>query len=81
MGTSKMPRAIDHGRRHFFGTAALTVAAAQLRTIGSADAEADKARPPPVVRSGSNTSFVALKQINAGSRPHWEKNSCHTTSK
>ena len=34
---------INHNRRRFFGTAAMTIAAAQLGMIGSADAQsADK---------------------------------------
>ena len=37
MGTIKMSRDINHDRRRFLGTAAMTVAAAQLGMIGSAD--------------------------------------------
>jgi pimeloyl-ACP methyl ester carboxylesterase len=51
-------------RRRFVGTAAMTVAAAQLGILRSADAQSDKA--DPTVKPGANTSFGALKQIDAG---------------
>ena len=41
---------INQHRRRFLGTAALTIAAAQL----------------PAIRPGTNTSFASLKQIDAG---------------
>ena len=47
--------AIDQPRRRFVGTAAMTIAAAQLGAIASSSARTD-----------SNTSFKSLKQINAG---------------
>ncbi len=37
---------IDHRRRHFVGTAALTVAATQLGMIGAVDAQPRKAKLP-----------------------------------
>src|SRR5450432_321623 len=63
-----MSEQINHDRRRFFGAAALTVAAAQLAFSGSTDAQASKAKPAdlPRVKPGSNTSFAALKQIDAG---------------
>ena len=54
-------------RRSFLGTAALTMAAAQLGMIGSAASQSggDKLSLPAVT-PGTNTSFKSLKQINAG---------------
>ncbi len=62
-----MSEEINHHRRRFFGTAAMTIAAAQLGMIGSADAQSSK-RPVevPAIKPGTNTSFASLKQINAG---------------
>jgi pimeloyl-ACP methyl ester carboxylesterase len=58
--------AIDHHRRRFFATAAMTVAAAQLGMSSLAQAQASKAKLPSV-KPGANTSFALLKQIDAGS--------------
>ena len=74
MDTIKMPDEIDLHRRHFFGTAALAVAAAQLALTGSANARSATTPQPgnrkPValaaIKPGTNTSFGALKQIEAG---------------
>jgi pimeloyl-ACP methyl ester carboxylesterase len=68
MGTTKMPEDINHHRRRFFGTAAMTIAAAQFVMIGSADAQSSTARPAglPPIKPGTNTSFGLLKQIDAG---------------
>ena len=59
---------IDHKRRRFFGTAAAIVAAAQLRLLGTANAQAGTTRSKtvPPVRPGTNTSFGELKQVDAG---------------
>ena len=59
---------INRDRRRFFGTAAMTVAAVQLGSIGSAIAQSGQAKPagPPTIRPGTNTSFASLKQIDAG---------------
>jgi pimeloyl-ACP methyl ester carboxylesterase len=59
---------IDHDRRHFFTTAAMTFAAGQLGMIGSAAAQSSKAKPAdvPAIKPGTNTSFGPLKQIEAG---------------
>ena len=59
---------IDHHRRRFFGTAAMTIAAAQLGMIGSAAAQSGKAKSAgmPAVKPGTNTSFGGIKQIDAG---------------
>jgi pimeloyl-ACP methyl ester carboxylesterase len=45
-----------HHRRHFLGTAAMTIAAAQLAAIGSAGA----------TKPRTNTSFASIRQIDAG---------------
>jgi pimeloyl-ACP methyl ester carboxylesterase len=65
MGTMKSFLEVDHHRRSFFGTAAMTIAAAQLGMIGSSRAETKSAQQPAVKR-GTNTSFTSLKQIDAG---------------
>jgi hypothetical protein len=63
-----MSEDINHHRRRLFGAAALTIAAAQLGMIGSADAQAGKTKPIelPAIKPGTNTSFGPLKQIDAG---------------
>ena len=55
-------------RRRFFGVAAMTIAAAQLGVIGSGNALADEIQTAqlPAIKPGTNTSFGALKQIDAG---------------
>jgi pimeloyl-ACP methyl ester carboxylesterase len=59
---------IDWQRRRFLGAAAVTVAAAQLDTIGSAAAQPGKVKATrlPAVKPGTHTSFGPLKQIDAG---------------
>jgi len=59
---------IDHHRRRFFGTAAMTIAATQLGMIGSAAAQSGKAKSAdvPAIKPGTHASFGALKQIDAG---------------
>jgi pimeloyl-ACP methyl ester carboxylesterase len=52
---------VDHDRRRFFGSAALTFAAAQVGLLGPA-----LAATLPTMKPGANTSFGPLKQINAG---------------
>ena len=58
-------------RRGFLGTSAagaVTIAAAQLAAIGSADAQPGKTKRAdlPKIKPGTNTSFASLKQIDAG---------------
>jgi pimeloyl-ACP methyl ester carboxylesterase len=65
MDTVKKSEGIDLQRRRFFGTAALTLAAAQLGGIGAAHAET-KPPPLPAMKPGTHTSFGPLKQIDAG---------------
>jgi pimeloyl-ACP methyl ester carboxylesterase len=58
-----MSEEIDRDRRRLLGTAVLTVAAAELAMISSAGAQSSKINP---IKPGTNTSFSALKQIDAG---------------
>ena len=51
-------------RRHFLGAAAVTVAATQFALNGPANAEA-RAKLK-IEKTSANTSFPALKQIDAG---------------
>ncbi|HEY4079030.1 MAG TPA: alpha/beta hydrolase [Rhizomicrobium sp.] len=58
---------INQPRRRFFGTAAMTLAAAQLGGIMSAKAQPDgTGSSMPAAKRGGHTSFGPLKQINAG---------------
>src|SRR5271167_4079232 len=58
---------IDQPRRRFIGTAAMTIAAAQLGAIASAAAQTGEAASKvAAIKPGTNTSFKSLKQIAAG---------------
>jgi pimeloyl-ACP methyl ester carboxylesterase len=59
---------INHQRRRFLSTAAAAIAAAPLGMIGSAAAQSSQANAArlPAIKPGTNTSFGALKQIDAG---------------
>src|SRR5437867_209833 len=63
-----MSEEINHDRRRFFGTVAMTMPTAQFGMIGSAVAQSGKANPAsvPTIKRGTNTSFGSLKQIDAG---------------
>ncbi len=63
-----MSENIDQERRRFLGTAAMTIAAAELGLIGAAEAGAGKTAPAgvPTIQPGTNTSVGVLKQIDAG---------------
>jgi pimeloyl-ACP methyl ester carboxylesterase len=65
MDKIKTSEDIDHHRRHFVGAAAMTLAAAQLGMIGSANAQPSKSKLPSITRL-ANKSFGPLKQIDAG---------------
>jgi pimeloyl-ACP methyl ester carboxylesterase len=52
-----------HDRRRFLRNGVMTIAAAELGVIGSADAQARKL---PTIKPGTHTSFGLLKQIDAG---------------
>ena len=66
MTTIEQPEDINRPRRRLFGVAAVTIAAAQLGVIGAARAQSGDGQPMPSPRSGMNTSFAPLKQIDAG---------------
>jgi pimeloyl-ACP methyl ester carboxylesterase len=63
-----MSNDLNYDRRRFLGTAAMTIAAAQLGMTESAKAQSSKAKPAdlPTIKPGTNTSFGPLKQIDAG---------------
>jgi alpha/beta hydrolase fold len=63
-----MAEDVDQYRRRFLSTAAVTVAAVQLGTISSTEAQSGKAEPArvPMIKPGMNTSFGSLKQVDAG---------------
>jgi pimeloyl-ACP methyl ester carboxylesterase len=64
----KMSEQINRDRRRFLGTAAITIAAAQIALSSSADAQPGKTKPAdlPRIKRGTHTSFASLKQIDAG---------------
>jgi pimeloyl-ACP methyl ester carboxylesterase len=63
-----MPKEIKHDRRRFLGVAAAAVAAAQFGALGPSETLASEAKPAgaATINSGTNTSFGALKQVDAG---------------
>src|SRR5579863_1257236 len=62
-----MPEEIDRDRRRFLGTAAMTLAAAELGLIGPAAAGEEKREPASTTsRPRTSASFGAIKQIDAG---------------
>jgi pimeloyl-ACP methyl ester carboxylesterase len=65
---NEMSEEINQDRRRFLGAAAMTVAAAQLGIIGSAKAQSGEMKPAgaTTIKSGTNSSFGPLKQIDAG---------------
>ena len=63
-----MSEEIDMGRRRFLGTAAIVIAAAEFGIFRSAVAQFGQANPAgaSAIMPGTNTSFGAIKQIDAG---------------
>lgn len=59
---------INHPRRRFIGAIALSLAATQFASAGATRAQAGDGDAPrlPAVAPGTNKSFPALKQIDAG---------------
>ena len=58
---------INRDRRQLLGTAAVTVASAQLGVIAFANAQsAEATAAPPPIKPGTRTSFGSLRQIDAG---------------
>jgi pimeloyl-ACP methyl ester carboxylesterase len=68
MDEIRMFEEISEQRRTFLGTAAMTLAAAQLGMIGSAAAQSNNTEPAglPTIKPGTSTSFGSLKQIDVG---------------
>src|SRR5271169_4390026 len=58
-----MSEEINHERRRLLGSAVLTIAAAELAVIETADAQSNTMNP---IKAGTNRSFSSLKQIDAG---------------
>jgi len=65
MSEIKASHAINHQRHRFIGSAAMTLAAAGLGMRGLAQAQTAKTKLPDV-KPGTNTSFGAIKQVDAG---------------
>jgi pimeloyl-ACP methyl ester carboxylesterase len=63
-----MSEEIKYDRRRFLAIAAMSVATAESVLIGSADAQSSKTKPAALstIKPGTNKSFGALKQIDAG---------------
>ena len=67
MNIAGSPHDIDRRRSLFLGVAATTAAAAQLGMIGFANAsDHETSRAAPPARSGPDSSFAPLRQIDAG---------------
>jgi len=68
MNSIKPFEQINHYRRRFFGTAAMTLAAAQLGMLDFANAQSTNVGQAnlPAIKPETNTSFASLKQITAG---------------
>jgi pimeloyl-ACP methyl ester carboxylesterase len=62
-----MSEETKHNRRHFLGTAAMSLAAAQFGMFRSAKAQSRKTElaDVPQIKPGTNTSFGSIKQIDA----------------
>ncbi|MGZ3498636.1 MAG: alpha/beta fold hydrolase [Vulcanimicrobiaceae bacterium] len=58
----------NQDRRRFLHNAAIGIVTAQFAMVGFADAQSSKINPAAMTatKSGTNTSFASLKQINAG---------------
>lgn len=63
-----MSERINQDRRHFLSSAAMTVAAAELASIGSVEAQPSRGglSELPAFKPGTNRSFGSLKEIDAG---------------
>jgi pimeloyl-ACP methyl ester carboxylesterase len=63
-----MAEEIDHRRRRFIGSAAMTIAAAKLGLASSARAQSGTPNTafPSTIKPGAGSLFGELKQINAG---------------
>jgi pimeloyl-ACP methyl ester carboxylesterase len=59
-----MNEPINHNRRRFLGTAAMTIATVPFGAMSHA--EARETQPAPITKPGGNSSFSSVKQIDAG---------------
>src|ERR1700722_15496493 len=68
MSVTETPDNINYQRRRLLGSAVMTIAAAQLGVTVSAEAQPGNSKPARVaaIKPGTNTSFAALKQVDAG---------------
>ena len=66
MGPVKMSQDINHDRRRFLGTAAMTVAAAQLGMIGSADAQSGTTIPADATSITIDAGVLNIGYAEAG---------------
>ena len=69
MAGSNMSKEINHNRRRFLGSAAMTIAAASLSTISSDATSQDATSFAPQttnIKPSTGKSFGSLKQIDAG---------------
>src|SRR6185369_2723799 len=66
LGMKTMSEHIKLDRRRFLGSAAVTAAASALMPLRSVFAQSGTAASLPAIKPGTNTSFAALKQIDAG---------------
>ena len=64
MRTTETAEQINHDRRRFLGTTVMTIAAAELVMISSADAQSSKITPANATTIKSR--FGSLNQIDAG---------------
>lgn len=65
VSTITAPDPVDHDRRRFVGTAAMTIAAAQLGIVSGAAAQVGKTKLP-LIKMGTHMSLGPVKQIDAG---------------
>jgi hypothetical protein len=65
MEPTDMPQIIDHERRRFFSTAAISIAAAEFILSGAADAQPTGAKPKglPAITPGTTMFFGPPKQF------------------
>ena len=63
-----MSEEINHDRRRFVGTVAMTITATKVGMIDYAKAQSNEINPAdmPAIKPGASQSFGALKQIDAG---------------
>jgi pimeloyl-ACP methyl ester carboxylesterase len=68
MSAIEISKNINYQRRRLLGSAVMTIAVAQLGMSVSAEAQPSNAKPARVaaIKPGTNTSFAALKQVDAG---------------